>query len=95
MRFVSVRDLRNTPAKVWATLGSGDLVLTNNGEPFAIITKVEAGDLEGTLAALRRARAQQAVSELRAAAATNGTANMSDAEIEAEIRKARRARASR
>jgi hypothetical protein len=95
VRLVSVRELRNTPAEVWAALRSDDLVLTHNGDPVAVIARVEGGDVETTLAALRRARAQQAVSELRVAAAAAGTASMTEEEIEGEISRSRRSRPPR
>jgi antitoxin (DNA-binding transcriptional repressor) of toxin-antitoxin stability system len=92
MRFVSVRELRNTPSDVWAALRSHDLVLTNNGDPVAVIARLEGGDAEATLLAIRRARAQQSVSSLRDAARRGGIADLSDAEIEAEVRATREAR---
>ncbi|MBA2319919.1 MAG: type II toxin-antitoxin system Phd/YefM family antitoxin [Deltaproteobacteria bacterium] len=84
MRFVSVRDLRNTPATVWAALEEHDLVLTSNGDPVAVVVRIE-DDLEQTLAMVRRARAQQAVSQLREAAAQSAAAALSATEIEAEV----------
>ena len=92
MRFVSVRDLRNAPSEVWSALRTDDLVLTNNGDPVAVLARVNGQDVESTLAALRRARAQQAVSRLREAARANGTSSMSEEEIEAEISRARQDR---
>ena len=93
MRFVSVRDLRNTPAQVWSALESEDLVLTSNGDPVAIVVKVANGDLLGTVQALRQARAQQSVSRLREQAAALGTARLTDEDIDAEIAASRKERA--
>lgn len=92
MRLVSVRELRNTPSDIWAALRSQDLVLTNNGDPVAVLARIEGGDAEATLTAIRRARAQQAVSNLRAAARVGGAAEMPLMEIEEEVRAARRER---
>ena len=88
-RTITVRELRNTPSEVWEALEHDDLVLTSNGEPLAVIARIEGADVEGTLATLRRARAQQAVSRLRAAAREAGTATLATEEIEAEIAAAR------
>jgi antitoxin (DNA-binding transcriptional repressor) of toxin-antitoxin stability system len=88
-RTISVRELRNTPSEVWEALTHDDLVLTSNGEPLAVLARIEGTDVEGTLAALRRARAQQAVSRLRAAAREAGTDTLTAEEIEAEIEAAR------
>jgi hypothetical protein len=85
VRMISIRELRNTPSTVWDALAQDDLVLTSNGEPLAVIARIEGADVEGTLAALRRARAQQAVSRLRATARGAGTDTLTPGEIEAEI----------
>ena len=66
MKFVTVRDLRGRPTKVWKDLrAEKDLVLTSNGKPMAIITDVREDSLESTLAALRRDRAVRAVREIQ------------------------------
>lgn len=93
MEFVTIRDLRLKPGAVWDKLRQqGEIILTSNGRPVAVIAEVGENDVEETLAALRRARAQAAVSRLRRAAAANGVNKLSAAEIEAEIAQVRRAR---
>jgi antitoxin (DNA-binding transcriptional repressor) of toxin-antitoxin stability system len=93
MEFVTVRDLRLKPAEVWDKLAQQrEIVLTSNGRPLAIIAGVGEGDVEETLVALRRARAQTAVSRLRRAAAASQSDQLSAAEIEAEIAQVRQAR---
>ncbi len=93
MEFVSVRDLRIQPGRVWQRLSqAGELVITSNGKPIALLSCVDEATLEQTLTALRRARAQLAVSRLRAAAQTSGADVLSPNEIDAEIRAARQAR---
>lgn len=93
MEFVTIRDLRLKPGEVWDRLRQqGELILTSNGRPVAIIAGVEENDVEETMAALRRARAQAAVSRLRRAAAERETNKLSAAEIEAEIAQTRRER---
>jgi|YNPNPStandDraft_1061719.scaffolds.fasta_scaffold24968_7 prevent-host-death family protein len=95
MEFITVRDLRLRPGEVWRKLRErGELVLTSNGRPVAVITGVNEGELEQTLAALRRARAQVAVSRLRRIAEERGLQRMSAEEIEAEIAQARRERSA-
>lgn len=95
MEFVTIRDLRLKPADVWEKLRQQrELVLTSNGRPVAIIAGVGESDVEETVAALRRARAQIAVSRLRRAAAERGADKLSAAEIEAEIAQARQERRS-
>lgn len=66
MKFVTVRDLRGRPTKVWKDLKTEkDLVLTSNGKPMAILTSVDESTLEERLAALRRARLGEAVREIQ------------------------------
>ncbi|MBE2232672.1 MAG: type II toxin-antitoxin system Phd/YefM family antitoxin [Anaerolinea sp.] len=88
MGYVTVRDLRVRPGDVWEKLREqGEMILTSNGRPMAILAQVDETDVEATLAALRRARAQAAVARMRRAAA-----QMSEAEIDAEIDAVRRER---
>ena len=89
MNFYTVRDLRTTPKSIWEQLSAdGEVVITNNGKPTAILFDIADGDLEETLKAVRQARAMIAFNSMRNKAAANGY--MSDEEIEAEIAAARR-----
>lgn len=93
MEFVSVRDLRIQPGQVWKRLSeTGELIITSNGKPIALLSGITDATLEQTLTALRRARAQVAVSQLRAAAQARGIDKMTRTEINAEIKSARRSR---
>jgi prevent-host-death family protein len=93
VEFVTIRDLRPKPGEVWEKLRQqGELVLTSNARPVAIIAGVEEHDVEEVLTALRRARAQSAVSRLRRAAAAQGANRLSDAEVNAEIAQSRHER---
>jgi len=93
MEFITVRDLRVRPGQIWERLGQQqDLIITSNGRPIALLTQVSEDDVEETLVALRRARAQLAVSRMRAAAAERGADRITMEEIEAEIKEARQSR---
>ena len=93
MEFVTIRDLRLKPAEVWDKLRhQGEIILTSNGRPVAVIAGVGENDVEETVAALRRARAQVAVSRLRRGAAERGADKLSAVEIESEIARYRRER---
>ena len=59
------------------------------GQPIALLIDVE-GDLEEVLAAVRRARAQLAVSRMRQTAQTLGLERLATEEVEAEIQAIRR-----
>ena len=90
MKFLSVRELRNTPGKVWSQLEEDDLVVTSNGKPVGILVGVADGRIEETLAALRRAKAAIAVSRMREQARTAGTSRLSARKVESQIRAVRR-----
>ncbi len=95
MKFVTVRDLRGRPTKVWKDLKSEkDLVLTSNGKPMAIITDVREESLESTLAALRRDRAVRAVREIQQDSQRRGM-KLSLKQINAIIADVRRSRKKR
>lgn len=95
MKFVTVRDLRGRPTKVWRDLkAEKDLVLTSNGKPMAIITDVREDSLESTLAALRRDRAVRAVREIQQDSQRRGK-NLSLKQINAIIADVRRKRRER
>lgn len=84
MNFYSVRDLRTTPKSIWENLASdGEVVITNNGRPTALLIDIADGSFEETLKAVRQAKAMIAFNSMRSKAAESGY--MSDEEIEAEI----------
>ena len=90
MEFISVRDMRTRASEVWQQLrDDGDLIVTSNGRPFALMVSIEGEDVEQMLSALRRTRAQMAVSRLRKEAAASSVNRLTIEEIESEIRQAR------
>lgn len=95
MRFVTARDLRNYSSKLWDELSrERELIITVNGHPVAVITEVTEDNLEETLRAVRRAKAQLALSEIQKASVRGGKAKTSAAEVEREIKLSRRSRPS-
>jgi antitoxin (DNA-binding transcriptional repressor) of toxin-antitoxin stability system len=90
MTFVSIRDMRTRPGEVWQQLqNEGDLIVTSSGRPFALMIAAEGEDVEALLLALRRARAQLAVSKMRRQAGEAGLDRMPLDNISAEIRQTR------
>jgi hypothetical protein len=90
MKFVSIRELLNRPGDIRRQLQQeGDLIVTSRGRPFALMISAEGEDVEELLGALRRTRAQLAVTKLRRHAGNAGLEHMSLDEINAEIRQAR------
>lgn len=94
MKFITVRDIRTSPASIWKQLPEEQqMVITNNGKPIALLTPLTGETLEDTLAAVRRARAIDAVRTLRRSAEQRGLSSLTDDEIQAEIDASRRERA--
>ncbi|MGH8453147.1 MAG: type II toxin-antitoxin system Phd/YefM family antitoxin [Nevskiales bacterium] len=95
MKFLTVRELRGKSAQVWRDLKeSGELVITNNGRPVAIVTPTDERGLEESLRDLRQARALRAARQMQQASLAAGTNRLRTKEIEAEITGARRGRRS-
>ena len=88
MNFYSVRDLRTESKNVWENLSAGgEVVITNNGKPSALMIDIPEGGFDEIVQAVRQARAMIAFNNMRRKAAMSGF--LSDEEIEAEINAAR------
>jgi len=93
MKFVSVRELRLKPAKVWKMAKEErDVVLTVNGRPVAILTGVDENSFETEVEAIRRARALQALDSLQADSIKKVTHRLVADKIDQEIRAVRKSR---
>ena len=93
MKFITVRDIRTSPAEIWKQLPEEqEMVITNNGRPIALLTPLSDETLEETLSAVRRARAVNAVHQMRRLARERGLDEMSEEDIQAEIDATRRER---
>ncbi len=94
MKFVTIRDLRSKTAAIRKDLEQeGEIVLTANGRPFAVMTPVGSDTVEEEIRAIRRARAKAAVERIRAQAKARGLDKLTTKEIDtliAEVRRARR-----
>ena len=86
MDFVTLREFRTSPGKVWEKLAAEqELVVTRNGRPFAILTETSGPELEQDLKGVRAARAATAVQQLRRQAARDGLNSMPSDAIDSEI----------
>ena len=91
MKFITIRDLRTSPAQVWKDLPvEQEMVITNNGKPIALLTPISDTNLEDTLSTIRRARAINAVKSLQQISIENKNNELTDEEIEAEIKATRK-----
>ena len=96
MKFITIRDLRSKSRQIQDDLPKyKEMILTSNGKPVAIMTVISEETLEDSLAAIRRARAIRAVTELQLQGVKSGKYMMSGTEIEDEIREVRGRRAKR
>ena len=88
MDFYTVRDLQTTPKSLWDSLtADGEVVITNNGRPTALMLDISDGTFEKSLKAVRKAKAMIAFNAMRDRVSRYGL--MTDEEIEAEIAAAR------
>jgi prevent-host-death family protein len=93
MQFVTVRDFRINPGKIWEKLEKEkEVIITSNGKPIAILAGTNEENLGKSLATFRQARALQTLAEMHQAAAAAGADRMNEREIEREIRASRRKR---
>jgi len=93
MRFVTVRDMRLRSGEIWRKLESeGDLIITSNGKPMAVLSGVDDDGLDDYLRALRSARATLAVNKIQEKSRRAGLDTITEDEIEAEIRAVRQSR---
>jgi hypothetical protein len=91
MEFVSVRDLSKSPRRAFDKLAKdGKAVVTNNGQPQAILVKVDVSSFENTLALLQKLEFLQNLADMRLTSRRNGNSTMTAEEIDAEIAAARR-----
>jgi prevent-host-death family protein len=93
MKFLSVRDLRGNSARVWRELpDEKEMVITSNGRPVAVLTAVDETTVEQSLAAWRRVRATQGISDIQRESVRKGTDQLSMGDIDSEITSVRQAR---
>lgn len=93
MKFITVRDLRTTPAQVWKILPEEqELIVTNNGKPIALMTPIGESDLEETISSVRSARAQTAIAMMQRFSEKRGNGAMSLDEINRDINDSRKNR---
>ena len=93
MKFITIKDLRSSTAQLRKDLeAEREVVVTVNGRPFAVMTRVDPDGVEEEILAIRRARARGALSRIRAKAKADGLDRLTMDEIDAIIAKARRER---
>jgi len=95
MKFVTIRELRNKTAEISNDLDTErEIVLTANGRPFALLSRLDPDTVEDEIIAIRRARARIAIERMRAQAKAQGLDGMSMDEVDgiiADVRSRRQA----
>ncbi len=93
MKFITVRDIRTSPAQIWKQLPEEqEMVITNNGKPIALLTPLNDQNLEETVKAVRKARAINAVRKMQEISMKNSNNELSIEEIEKEIEESRKSK---
>lgn len=90
MEFVPYRLMRNQPNELRKKLEQqGELVVTVDGEPMAIMLQIPKGSLEDLVMLVSQVRAQLAVSRIRQKAQQSEKDKFTDEEIEAIVQESR------
>ncbi|MBM3705796.1 MAG: type II toxin-antitoxin system Phd/YefM family antitoxin [Actinobacteria bacterium] len=93
MNFVSVREFRTNPAKIWEKLKKDmEIIITSNGKPIAVLNPIYENDVEGTLDIIRRIKAVKAFESLQEDAVRKGLDKLTDEEIDKIIKSTRQQR---
>jgi len=93
MEFVPYRMLRNQPSELRKKLNEeGELVVTVDGEPLAVMLQIPKGSLEDLVLLVSQVRAQLAVSAIREGARQRGQGRMTVEQADALVGKTRQAR---
>ena len=90
MEFISARELRLDPKGVWERIRADVTgVITINGKPSFLLTKLNPEELEEILYIQNRVRAELALNRMREQAAGKGLDRLEETGIEKIIRKTR------
>lgn len=93
MKFVTVRDFRTYPKKIWDELKTvQEMIITNNGKPVALLTPLMEVNLEDTIKAMRQAKAKMAVEKMRSISVKKGSSKLSAKELDKQIEAVRKSK---
>ena len=90
MEFVPYRLMRNQPNELRRKLEEqGELIVTVDGEPMAIMLQVPKGSLEDLVMLVSQVKAQLAVAAIRQQARRSGRDQITAQEVETIVKEAR------
>jgi antitoxin (DNA-binding transcriptional repressor) of toxin-antitoxin stability system len=93
MKFITVRDFRTYPKKIWDELKTvQEMIITNNGKPVALLTPLMEVDLEDTIKAMRQAKAKMAVERMRSISIKKGNSKFTSKELDKQIEAVRKSK---
>ena len=93
MEFVPYRVLRNQPAELRKKLDEqGELVVTVDGEPMAVMLQIPKGSLEDLVLLLSQVRAQLAMATIREQARKSSLNKMTVEQADMLVKETRAAR---
>ena len=93
MKFITVRDFRTYPKKIWKELlDFQEMIVTNNGKPIALLTPIIDSDIEYTIKAVRQAKAKLSVEKMREISVKKKSNSLTQKEIINIINETRRAK---
>jgi len=93
MEFVPYRLLRNQPSELRKKLEKqGELVVTVDGEPMAVMLQIPKGSLEDLVLLLSQVRAQLAVTNIREQARKSGLNKMTVEQADKLVKETRASR---
>jgi len=93
MEFVPYRVLRNQPSELRKKLEEkGELIVTVDGEPMAVMLQIPKGSLEDLVLLLSQVRAQLAVATIREQARKSGLNKMTVEQVNVLVKETRAAR---
>ena len=91
MEFITARELRLDPKGVWEKIRAHTTgVITLNGKPSFLLTKLNPEELEEILYIQNRIRAELALNRMREQASQRGLDRLGEPEVEKIIPKTRR-----
>jgi hypothetical protein len=93
MEFVPYRLLRNQPSELRKKLDEqGELVVTVDGEPMAVMLQIPKGSLEDLVLLLSQVRAQLAAATIREQARKSGLNTMTTEQADILVKETRAVR---
>jgi hypothetical protein len=95
MKFMTVREFRGNTGQIRSDLEQeNEIVLTANGQPFALVSRLRPEQFDRDVLAIRRARARLALERVHDSAERAGSSKLTATEIADAIRSVRTRKAA-